>query len=392
MKKCVFLIPFGSNFSKRDGKPIIGSSTHITIGIQQLAQYADVHPLIINTPSQSSGQRRTAPRASRFRNNRFIGIFRDIKVLLKNNLRFFRIYKELKRVRPDFIFERSEYLSLVGVTCARLLRIPHFYEANWVHYQGVQQFYRSYFNKFAKKIEEMMYASSSHVFFVGNQNLLLSLKKDNWTIIQNGVKKEVVDRFSEHRNEIDGVVKICVLASLMKHHRLDILIKALAELKGNVRFKLYFVGVNFESELLNIPERIEYEYLGPLPKEGLYDVLSKMNIAVISGGPFYSSFMKLYDYAAVKLAVICPNLSNLTNVFSDGEILFFEDQDYKDLRKKIEDLLANPDKINQYGDSLYMKVKEVFTWEQIFQRIFEQIELKINSMNHEAEKSTNLIA
>lgn len=376
MKRCVYLIPHAGNFTKKDGKSIIGSSTHIGIGIEQLEKYFEVYPLSISgtNGSPASNKPRSTTKIATASRNKFIGVLRDLKALISNNIRFYTVYKEIKKINPDFIFERSEYLTFSGIIAARLLKIPHYYEANWVHYTGIRQFYSSHFNKIAKRLEELMYSLTTHVFFVGNQHLLLDLRKKNWSTIQNGVKEEVIKKFTDHKNKLQSdVINVCVLASLMKHHRLDILIEALNQLKNSSKIKLYFIGVNFDSFLPQIPSHINYEYLGALSKDRLYNVLATMNIAVISGGPFYSSFMKLYDYAAAKLAVICPELSNLIDVFSENEMLFFKDGSSSDLAKKMESLIEHPEKIKSYGNNIYYKVKSEFTWEKIFFNISTRI-------------------
>lgn len=372
MKKCIYLIPHIGNFTKKDGKAIIGPSTHIDIGIKQLERYFEVFPLIIGSTRRNPNNGKSSARGHNnarngYANNRLIGMLRDLKALVKNNISIFKTYRRIKRNSPDFIFERSEYLNFQGIICAKMLSIPHFYEANWVHYNGIQQFYSSHFNFVAKWLEERMYAWSSHIFFVGNQHLLLKLRKKNWSIIQNGVSEEVVKRFSGHENEVENnVVRVCILANLMTHHRMDIFLEALKKLNVTSHVKIYFIGVNFESIVSQVPEHIQYEYLGALSKDRLYDVLSSMNIAVISGGPFYSSFMKLYDYAAVKLAVICPDLSNLTSIFSDHEMLYFKNEDSEDLAKKMNYLIDRPEDIKRLGDSIYTKVSSEYTWENIF--------------------------
>lgn len=384
MKRCVYLIPHAGNFTKKDGKSVIGSSTHIGIGIEQLEKYFEVYPLVISRSSETQAKNRSysAPKSADTSRNKFIGVLRDLKALIKNNIASYKVYQQIKRANPDFIFERSEYLSFAGIIAARMLKIPHYYEANWVHYAGIRQFYSSHFNKIAKWLEELMYSFSTHVFFVGNQHLLLNLRKRNWSTIQNGVGKEVVKKFEYHNNTLQSdVIKICVVASLMKHHRLDILIEALNQLKNSSKIKLYFIGVNFDSFLPQIPSHINYEYLGALPKDKLYDILATMNIAVISGGPFYSSFMKLYDYATVKLAVICPDLSNLIDVFSEKEMLFFKDGSSRDLAKKMEFLIEHPEKIKSYGNNIYQKVKSEFTWEKIFFNISALIKNDLTRQN-----------
>lgn len=378
-KKGLYLIPLGSNIKVENGKPVIGSSTHIGIGIEQLGRHFEMHSLVLNEvpvqQKQGNGSSAISVRGKTgLKTNQFIGVFRDLKAILVHNRTFYHNYKRIKEIRPDFIYERSEYLNLQGLLIAGKLGIPHFYEGNWIHYSGIQQFYDSWFNPLAKRVEEWMYAKTTHSFLVGNQHLLLNLDEEKYSTIQNGVSSEVVERFASHKNQFkDGEIKVCIMASLMKHHRLDIFLDSLQYLKHKERIKVYFIGKHFEPYLEQIPEGLKFEYPGALPKDKLYDYLSQMNIAVISGGPFYSSFMKLFDFAAVKLAVVCPDLSNLTNNFTGEEIKFFPNENPHALAEALDSLIESPDMTVQYGENLYQKVRNNFTWELIYDRISEKI-------------------
>lgn len=378
-KKGLYIIPNGSNLKMEKGKPVIGSSTHIGIGINQLSRHFEISSLVLNEISTESNPNQAQTAISvkgkeGTKSNSLIGILRDIKALLKNNKNIIANYKKIKAINPDFIFERSEYLSLQGLIISRILKIPHFYEGNWIHFSGIQQFYDSWFNPLAKKIEEWMYAKSSHSFLVGNQYLLLNLKKNKFTTIQNGVSSDVVEKYKDHINIFEqNEIRICILASLMKHHRLDIFLESLKYLKNKEKIKVFFIGKHFEPYLSSIPEGIAYEYPGAMPKETLYNYLSKMNIAVISGGPFYSSFMKLFDFAAVKLAVICPDLSNIVDNFSENEIAYFQNENSHDLARVTDLLIESPQSAKIYGENLYHKVKTSFTWELIYDRISNKI-------------------
>ncbi|HEY8389000.1 MAG TPA: glycosyltransferase, partial [Parasegetibacter sp.] len=232
-----------------------------------------------------------------------------------------------------------------------------------------------------------MYNRSNHTFFVGNQHKHLDLKLGKWSVIQNGVEKSIIERFSSHQINTEGKMQFCVLANLMPHHRFDILSEALHSLtvEDRSKFTLHLIGFNFEPVLPAIPEGVEYIYYGPKEKEEIYALLSRMHVAVISGGPQYSSFMKLYDYAAVKLAVICPVLENIISNFSEDEIVYFRNEDAADLARVIKKLVDEPSLAKVFGNRLFEKVKNNFTWETIFEGIANTITSQISLF---ADKTT----
>jgi glycosyltransferase involved in cell wall biosynthesis len=379
--KGVYLIPNSQNYKKKEREAESGSSSHIQIGINHLASHFEMQTYILSAmiPQQTTNghlNKKVAAVGRKVDENKFRGLLRDVKYLIKNHLHFFKHYRAIKKSNVDFIYERSEYLNLNGIIIAKILGLPHFYESNWIHHLGMRQFYLSYFNGIVKRIEESMYNISNHSFFIGNQNKYLGLKDGKWSVVQNGVGLDIIEKYKEHENRIGGQkVEFCVLANLMPHHRFDILSSALSKLDARYKslFRLHLVGFNFQHVLSEIPTDIEYVHHGPKTKSEVYPLLADMNVAIISGGPHYSSFMKLYEYAAAKLAVICPKLENITANFSDEEILFFENEDATSLSAKVEFILDNTNSVAVYGNALYNRVRDNFTWEHIFQNISDKI-------------------
>src|SRR5690606_41026579 len=114
-------------------KQINGASNHIRIGIEQLGRHFEMHSLVLNEvpvqQKQGNGSFASSVRGKTgLKTNQFIGVFRDLKAILVHNRTFYHNYKRIKEIRPDFIYERSEYLNLQGLLIAGKLGISHFYE------------------------------------------------------------------------------------------------------------------------------------------------------------------------------------------------------------------------------------------------------------------------
>lgn len=361
-------------------KPNFGPSAHIEVGKKYLAREFEMDAYVMgageykaaNSKVATAHQAKSGKKPWKLRSKAW-GLLRDVKTLVKNHLSLFRYYREIKAKEVDFIYERAEYLNYCGLIIARWLKIPHFYEVNWVHALGIQQYYSSYFQPIAKKLEERAYDRTDCAFFIGNQHDLLKLKRKRWQTTQNGIPLAVLDRNSKHVNRVEEKIHACVVANLMPHHRFDILVEALEEVKGRERLVLHLLGYNFEPYLEKIPSDIEVIAHGPVPKHELPRHLKKFNIALISGGPQYSSFMKLYEYAAAKLLIICPELQNIVNNFSENEILFFENENPSEMARVLQKTLDSPEIVPQFGEAGFEKVKKAFTWEVLFDEISEKI-------------------
>jgi len=350
-------------------RPNSGPSEHIHTGLRYLGKSFDIEILApgeMYEQSEANEERSQKAQSVRFARNGLVGILRDLKKLFINHLHFKWYYKVLKEKRPTFIYERAEYLNFNGIIASRLLGIPHFYEVNWVFSREIKQYYHSWFNPISKWLEEWAYNRTNRAFFVGNQNQFLNLKSDNWQVIQNGIALDTMIKFKGHQHEIKDKIHCCVVAKLMPHHRFDILADALHQLESRKALHFHFIGYEFEEALKTLPEDVNYTFHGPVARNQLPDQISQYQLGVISGGMHYASFMKLFEYAAVKHLVICPELQNLKNNFSKDEILFFDNESAEELANQLDRVIKNPSLIKTYGEALYQKVQKSFTWEAIF--------------------------
>lgn len=361
-------------------KPHFGPSEHIKVGLDELKKEFEIDLMLggeINQDAFTVTRQKSATR-SKAVNNGFIGMLRDLKLLMKSNISVFKLYRKIKKEKVDFIYERGQYLDFRGVIIAKVLGIKHFYEVNWLNFLGIRQFYTSWFNGIAKYLEELSYAWASINFFVGTQDRLIKIHPSKVCTIQNGIGEELITANRDLVNKVDATIKICYVANLMPHHRFDVFLKCLPYLKHVEQLELHLIGYNFEEHITSFPPHLKYIIHGPVKKEFLPELLSEFNIGLISGGPSYSSFMKLFEYAAFKLCVICPDLENITLMFDPGEILFFKDEEERSLAEQLNLVCSNPSLVPEYGNKIFTKVQDEYTWEAIYKKISMEMKKFLN--------------
>ena len=360
-------------------KPNFGPSEHIKVGLKELKKYFEIELLVLNEYNELNEEfnNKSITRNVGLENG-IIGLFRDLKLLYLSNIKGKILYDRIKQLGEiDFIYERGQYLDFRGINISSKLGIPHFYEVNWLNFLGIKQFYTSWFNYFAQKLEENAYHKSTLNFFVGTQHKLIKISNEKVYTIQNGIEEELIQRFSDHKNKIDTKIKICYVANLMPHHRFDILIGALNKCNNLNKIELHLIGYYFENYKEKLPENLEVFYHGAIQKFKLPELLKSFNVGIVSGGPSYSSFMKIFEYAAFKMCVIAPDIDNLINIFSPNEILFFKTNKVDSLANAIETICSNKDQLCKYGENLFEKVKYKYTWELIYEDIAKQIACRV---------------
>jgi glycosyltransferase involved in cell wall biosynthesis len=365
-------------------KPDFGPSEHIKVGLRELKKYFDIEIFVFGELVDFKNKQIDAEVKSRSQiatSSGLFGVLRDLKLLYLSNKNKRTLTDKIKALDIDFIFERGQYLDLRGVRIAKDLGIKHFYEVNWVNYLGIQQFYKSWFTPIAKKIEEWSYNNSSMNFFVGTQHKLLNINSSKVTLIQNGIDSDLISQNGDHVNIIRDKIKLCFVSNLMPHHRFDIFIEALIKCQDTSQFEVHLVGYHFEDEIAKFPQNVVVINHGPIKKDELGILLKEYNVGIISGGPSYSSFMKLFEYAACKLAIVCPDLENVVLMFDKKEIFYFKTDSATSLAKVLDELPTQLQQIKEYGENIYDKVKSKYTWDNIYLNISNEMILNLNTTN-----------
>lgn len=381
-------------------EPGTGAYQHIQIGFHQLSQYYDMELLKVGShasPGKAGAyvNKETAvPVKQKGLKSKLLaalprklhGTLKYVHWLIKNNIRFYSLYKTIKQKRPDFIYERCCILDFRGVIIARKLGIPHFYENNGILvYQYHENFFSSYIKSLLLRIEQWSHKSSDFVFYVGTWGNVFNNSKKNWMNIENGIEAAWVQQNAGLKKQIDNhVIHCCVLGHLMKHHNVDILIDALNKQATNKRLNISFVGSvqpdiwKLLNESLTI-NNVEIDHRGILNRDALLQLLRGTHVGIITGAHAYQSMMKLFDYGAAKCLVIAPDTFNLTYWFSNEEVLFFREKDSDSLAGQLTLVAQKPAIIMEYGEKLYNTIQDKFTWDKIFGVKVRKINRLINN-------------
>jgi glycosyltransferase involved in cell wall biosynthesis len=154
---------------------------------------------------------------------------------------------------------------------------------------------------------------------------------------------------SRDREDLDWLV---YSGSIAHRNGLDLVVRALWMLASEFpRLRLRVIGDGPALEAvvglakdLGVAERAEF--LGFVPYDQVPSLVSDAAAGIstqredIFGSLVFS--MKVAEYAALGLPVICSGISTMRHYFSDDELLFFEPGSAEDLARAIRDLLTHP--------------------------------------------------
>lgn len=150
-----------------------------------------------------------------------------------------------------------------------------------------------------------------------------------------------------------GTLQWIVYSGSVAHRNgLDLVVRAvslLADEFPSLRFRVVGEGPALESiarlaEELGVADRVEFR--GFVPPDQIPSLLSDATAGISPqrGGVFGSLVfsMKVAEYIALRLPVICSATATMRHYFSDDELLFFEQENTKDLARAIRALLSDP--------------------------------------------------
>ncbi len=164
---------------------------------------------------------------------------------------------------------------------------------------------------------------------------------------------------------------------------LHLLLSALNEL--NFKGKVLIVGdfeqdKSYKKEILMLSKGLNCIFTGLLKNKR--ELFKKINQSKIFVFPSYSEGMSnmLLEVASLNIPVIASDIPQNKDVFDDDEMFFFKNGDYKDLRNKLQQAIANDVLMKEKAERAYGKILSEHNWDKIARNyyIVYQRVLKVN--------------
>ena len=250
-----------------------------------------------------------------------------------------------------------------------------FLKANGLQFENRQQyFHTSWLSWLYRPFERLIYKKADHVFFVGSYAKYWKLNSNNWSEVENGIEIELFpSRELPPCSKLP--IKLAFLAKLTAHHQADLLEKAINNIpqEFHKNFELHLIGSGLDNLRNKISPGIKTINHGFVKRKDIGNLLTKMDIGLIPGGPSYNSQMKLMDYAAAGCLVIAANIIHLNNFYKNHGISFFKSGSAISLTDTLISILTDKKNIKKNANKLHIYVKNRFQWSQIFNNKAERI-------------------
>src|SRR5690554_331625 len=287
--------------------------------------------------------------------------------------------EQIKKIKPDVIYERVAYLQNSGVKMAQKHGVRHVAEINAPFPQERVSFSgKSFFVSTARNIEREILMNSARISVVSSAlkqylTKIVSDAESRIMVVPNAVNP-INNDFSEEsaadlkRNYgFDQELIVGFVGSMFSYHGVDILIKAFAKIPKEMQVRLLIIGDgSILPELKALARSLgvfqKLKFTGSLPHREVYANIEIMDICCMPKSNWYGSPVKIFEYGLLRKPVIAPNEIPMHDVMGadDGELVKPEVDDFYEALMK---LLNNKNRRELIASNWHKKVMQEYTWD-----------------------------
>ena len=303
---------------------------------------------------------------------------------------YWEMIRNIRNLKPNFIYDRYIAYNLSTVLAARRNSIPVVLEVNAPLAYERKVYNKLYFPKMARYFERRTYSLADIIVVVSTplKNFLASeyrIEKEKIHVIPNGVDLEKFDYKLEgdeirKKYDIDGKIVIGFLGEFHSWHRLDFLINCFKNAASrNEDIHLILIGDGkSKNRLIEIARKSgildKITFTGKIMHNEINKYIAAMDIAVTPNVIFYASPMKIWEYMAMAKPVIAPETDNIKEIIDDGVNGFlFELNNKDDLVSSILKLAADENLRHTMGVNARQKIEQGYTWENNAKKVIDLI-------------------
>lgn len=205
-------------------------------------------------------------------------------------------------------------------------------------------------------------------------NTIVSVSENDKFFLEKKYNKNVIyipNGISNQYDEISNIKEIIPTYILFAAGRiyelkgLHILLKAMQ--LYDVNFKVIVAGnidmvSEYKQKCLELSKKLNVEYVGLIKdKKELMELIAKASLFIFPSLAEAMSIM-LLEVVSMKTPVIASNIPANRTIFSEDEIIFFENENALDLKDKIEFALSNENIIKEKVNKAYKKLDLYYRW------------------------------
>lgn len=262
---------------------------------------------------------------------------------------FFKLLCSVLKNKPDCIYERYNLFFPSGIWVKKLIGIPLILEINAPLYEERKKHGSISLNRLALWSESYVWTNADYILPVtdvlADRVRKLNIPEDKIVVIHNGINYKQFSIKVNHSEilkeyHLENKLILGFVGFVRKWHCLDRVMQIIANNKTK-NWHLFIIGDGPEiPELKRLAKNLEIvdriTMTGFVNREELPKYISTFDVALLPDVVEYASPLKLFEYMALKRAVLAPNKSNLNEIVTDGK----------------DAVLYNPDVVGDFGEQL----------------------------------------
>lgn len=320
----------------------------------------------------------------------WIGKFwiRDIKIILEQ-YKHYRVEKAiLEREKPDIVLARWNARNVSIFYAARSLGIPVCVEINGSDTEKSDGDFFIRFPPVERALKNRNLVRLVDGAFVVSGVLQKEIKdqidfEKDIRVIPNGVD---VNRFEENisgqaiREKLgisEDKVVVGYIGTFAPWHRLDKLLEIYQDLSkkyDNIHILLIGETYPHAQGLIKLVEekglKQHVTFTGHVDMQQVPNYVAAMDIAVLPHTAYYCSPLKLFEYMALKRAIVSIGTEPVKEMMSENEGITFKPGDMQSMENAIERLIDNAELRKQLGENARERIKNEFTWDINAEKVY----------------------
>jgi len=196
------------------------------------------------------------------------------------------------------------------------------------------------------------------------KDFVISKSNNNSIFIHQNVDFTRFDIFTKHKSFYTEEINLCFIGSFLKWHQVDLLVNAFQVLiQNNIKAKLFLVGDGIERKAIEnmisqLDEKVKSKiiFTGFLDGDELFELKKRMHIGVMPGSNWYGAPNKIFEYGAMRMAVLAPSTPTIDDLFTEDEVCFFEWKNQDSLNTNLLNFCKNKELLKNYSDVLHNKI------------------------------------
>lgn len=288
----------------------------------------------------------------------------------------FKLIKQIKKDRPDAIYERYNLYQPAGIIISKIFKIPLILEVNAPLKEERERFSGGLgLPAFAKAVENFTWRGADHVLPVTDvlaEHLRkVKVPEGRITVIHNGIRQQVLERFENRDVHEKQTVTIGFVGFMHLTCGVEKAIDVLAR-HPDKELRLVCVGngnvvdeLKAQAERLGVAEKVEFT--GLLGREEVFERVKDFDITLQPAVTEYASPLKMFEYMVARSLIVAPRMKNIEEILDDETAILFEDGQFE---SALEEAVKNFGQHGAKRDAAFNRLKERgFIWQKNAERI-----------------------